>query len=129
MHVALQERQLYFFMYQFIISICILGVLMMPAIVLVYIQLGQFLMSVMAFSWLYATFGFLSFCAVIGPVGNFGQLNITKYVQLLYLVEFYCSTVTVPTVRSRKVQYLDQIFNVEVVSVRVQCPPISAQAL
>ena len=80
MHVALQERQLYFFMYQFIISICILGVLMMPAIVLVYIQLGQFLMSVMAFSWLYATFGFLSFCAVIGPVGDFGQLNITKYV-------------------------------------------------
>ncbi|XP_031553348.1 protein dispatched homolog 1-like [Actinia tenebrosa] len=57
----------------------ITGLLMMPAIVLVYNQLGQFLMLLMVFSWLYATFAFLSLCAVIGPVGNFGQLSLTKF--------------------------------------------------
>lgn len=46
--------------------------------VLAYSQLGQFLMLVMLFSWLYATFAFLSICAVIGPVGNFAQLSIKK---------------------------------------------------
>ena len=50
---------------------------MMPATVLAYFQLGQFLMLVMVFSWLYSTFGFLSICTVIGPKDNFGQLNIT----------------------------------------------------
>ena len=49
----------------------------MPATVLAYFQLGQFLMLVMFFSWLYSTFGFLSICIVIGPKDNFGQLSIT----------------------------------------------------
>ena len=49
---------------------------MMPATVLVYFQLGQFLMLVMVFSWFYSTFSFLSICAVIGPKDNFGQLSI-----------------------------------------------------
>lgn len=51
--------------------------MMMPATVLAYFQLGQFLMLVMFFSWLYSTFGFLSICTVIGPKDNFGQLSIT----------------------------------------------------
>ncbi len=50
---------------------------MMPATVLAYFQLGQFLMLVMVFSWLYSTFGFLSICTVIGPRDDFGQLNIS----------------------------------------------------
>ncbi|KAJ7333808.1 Protein dispatched 1 [Desmophyllum pertusum] len=50
--------------------------MMMPATVLAYFQLGQFLMLVMVFSWLYSTFGFLSICTVIGPKDNFGQLSI-----------------------------------------------------
>ena len=48
---------------------------MMPASVLAYYQLGQFLMLVMVFSWLFSTFGFLSICSVIGPKDDFGQLN------------------------------------------------------
>ncbi|XP_022785842.1 protein dispatched homolog 1-like isoform X2 [Stylophora pistillata] len=54
------------------------GLMMMPATVLAYFQLGQFLMLVMVFSWLYSTFGFLSICSVIGPKNNFGQLSITR---------------------------------------------------
>ncbi|KAL9980997.1 hypothetical protein ACROYT_G009647 [Oculina patagonica] len=53
------------------------GLMMMPATVLAYFQLGQFLMLVMVFSWLYSTFGFLSICTVIGPRDDFGQLNIS----------------------------------------------------
>lgn len=53
----------------------------MPATVLAYFQLGQFLMLVMVFSWLYSTFGFLSICAVIGPRNDFGQLNVTQLFQ------------------------------------------------
>ena len=49
----------------------------MPATVLAYFQLGQFLMLVMVFSWFYSTFCFLSICAVIGPKDNFGQLSIS----------------------------------------------------
>lgn len=53
----------------------------MPATVLAYFQLGQFLMLVMVFSWLYSTFGFLSICTVIGPRNDFGQLSITRLFQ------------------------------------------------
>ena len=56
----------------------------MPATVLVYFQLGQFLMLVMVFSWFYSTFIFLSICAVIGPKDNFGQLSIS------HLFRRYC---------------------------------------
>lgn len=58
-------------------TLFISGLMMMPATVLVYFQLGQFLMLVMVFSWCYSTFSFLSICAVIGPKDNFGQLSIS----------------------------------------------------
>ena len=54
------------------------GLMMMPAKVLAYFQLGQFLMLVMVFSWLYSTFIFLSICTMIGPKNDFGQLNVTR---------------------------------------------------
>ncbi|XP_078362543.1 protein dispatched homolog 1-like [Oculina patagonica] len=54
------------------------GLMMMPSTVLAYFQLGQFLMLVMVFSWLYSTFGFLSICTVIGPREDFGQLSISR---------------------------------------------------
>ena len=50
----------------------------MPASVLVYFQLGQFLMLVMVFSWFYSTFVFLSICTMIGPNNDFGQLSFTR---------------------------------------------------
>lgn len=50
---------------------------MAPASVLVYIQASHFLMTLMTFSWLYATFFFLPLCAVIGPTGNFGQISLS----------------------------------------------------
>ncbi|EDO44540.1 predicted protein, partial [Nematostella vectensis] len=56
----------------------ITGLLMMPAIVLVYNQLGVFLMLVMFFSYIYATLAFQSMCALIGPINNFGQLSISR---------------------------------------------------
>ena len=49
---------------------------MVPAKVLVYFQMAQFLMLVMVVSWVYSTFFFLPLCMVIGPTGNFGQLKI-----------------------------------------------------
>ena len=50
----------------------------MPASVLAYFQLGQFLMLVMVFSWFYSTFIFLSICTMIGPNNDFGQLSFTR---------------------------------------------------
>ena len=52
----------------------IAGACVMPSIVLFYVQLGTFLMLVMAFSWLFSTFFFQSLCYVIGPNGNFCQI-------------------------------------------------------
>ncbi len=46
--------------------------------VLAYFQLGQFLTLVMAISWLFATFFFMSLCYFAGPVGHFGQINSAK---------------------------------------------------
>ena len=60
------------------------GLMMMPATVLAYFQLGQFLMLVMVFSWFYSTFIFLSICAVIGPKDNFGQLSISNLFRQCY---------------------------------------------
>ena len=48
---------------------------MVPAKVLVYYQMAQFLMLVMVVSWFYSTFFFLPLCMVIGPTKNFGQLT------------------------------------------------------
>ena len=49
---------------------------MAPSSVLVYIQLSHFLMALMTFSWLYATFFFMPLCSIIGPVNDFCQLNL-----------------------------------------------------
>ncbi|XP_020897275.2 protein dispatched homolog 1 isoform X2 [Exaiptasia diaphana] len=57
----------------------ITGLVMMPADVLVYIQLGQFIMIVMFFSWLFSNFAFMSLNAFIGPTGNFAQLNVIEF--------------------------------------------------
>ena len=56
----------------------LLGVFMMFSTVLAYFQLGQFLTLVMAISWLFATFFFMSLCHVAGPVGHFGRINSKK---------------------------------------------------
>ncbi len=50
------------------------GSAMMPSHTVAYTKLGTFLMLVMAFSWLYATFFFQSVCRIIGPRGNFCQI-------------------------------------------------------
>ncbi len=52
----------------------IAGACVMPATILFYVQLGTFLMLVMVFSWLFATFFFQSLCYVVGPNGNFCQI-------------------------------------------------------
>ena len=54
------------------------GLVMIPAKVLVYFQMAQFLMLVMVVSWIYGTFFFLPLCMVIGPTEHFGQLTCTK---------------------------------------------------
>ena len=57
-------------------STFVAGAMMLPANVYVYVQLGTFLVLVMAISWTYATFFFLSLCAVFGPQGTFGQIPL-----------------------------------------------------
>ena len=54
------------------------GVFMMFSTVLAYFQLGQFLTLVMAISWVFATFFFMSLCYFAGPVGHFGRINSKK---------------------------------------------------
>ena len=51
---------------------------MIPAKVLVYFQMAQFLMVIMVVSWVYGTFFFLPLCMIIGPTGHFGQLTYTN---------------------------------------------------
>ena len=50
------------------------GASVIPSRILAYSKLGIFLMLVMSFSWIYATFFFQSLCRVIGPRGNFCQI-------------------------------------------------------
>ncbi len=52
----------------------IAGACITPSIILFYIQLGTFLMLVMAVSWLFATFFFQSPCYIIGPKFTFCQI-------------------------------------------------------
>ena len=52
----------------------IAGACIMPSIILFYVQLGTFLMTVMAMSWLFATFFFQSLCYVLGPQNSFAQI-------------------------------------------------------
>lgn len=56
----------------------IAGAFMMPSLVLPYIRISVFLVTVMSVSWLYATFHLGSLLAVIGPQNNFGQLQYPK---------------------------------------------------
>jgi len=50
------------------------GACIMPSHILSYVQLGTFLMLVMTFSWLYATFFFQALCAGLGPQGKCCQI-------------------------------------------------------
>ncbi len=52
------------------------GAAIMPSHIMGYRQLGIFLMLVMMFSWLYATFFFQSLCRLAGPRGNFCQIPV-----------------------------------------------------
>ncbi|GJQ67819.1 putative hedgehog receptor [Trypoxylus dichotomus] len=54
------------------------GAFMMPSTILAYIQIGTFLMTVMAVSWLYATFHLISLLAIGGPTGDFGQCTYSQ---------------------------------------------------
>lgn len=54
------------------------GAFMMPSIILPYIQIGIFLITVMSVSWLYATFYLGSLLAVAGPENQFGQFHYSK---------------------------------------------------
>uniref|UniRef100_A0A0K8TSG4 Putative patched transmembrane receptor n=1 Tax=Tabanus bromius TaxID=304241 RepID=A0A0K8TSG4_TABBR len=51
------------------------GALMLLSSVLPYIQIGQFLVVAMTFSWLYATFFLMSLLQLLGPQYEFMQLN------------------------------------------------------
>ena len=54
------------------------GALIMPSLVLSYIQLGQFLMLIMSVSWVYSTFFFQALCSIFGPENDTGQLTFLK---------------------------------------------------
>lgn len=58
------------------------GAFMMPSLVLAYIQIGVFLVIVMAVSWFYATFHLGAMLAVAGPQNNFGRCNYKKICSL-----------------------------------------------
>lgn len=51
------------------------GALMLPSSVLAYIQIGVFLVVVMAVSWVYSTYFLMGLLSVVGPQSNFGQLS------------------------------------------------------
>lgn len=57
------------------ISTILAGLFMLPSTVAAYRQLGIFLIIIMSFSWLYATFSFQSLLLLFGPIDNFGQLH------------------------------------------------------
>ena len=52
------------------------GSAIMPSRIIAYRKLGIFLMLVMMFSWLYATFFFQSLCKLAGPKGKFCQIPL-----------------------------------------------------
>ncbi|XP_067210286.1 protein dispatched isoform X1 [Linepithema humile] len=55
------------------------GALMLPSHVLAYIQIGVFLLIVMAISWIYATLFLCSMLAVVGPSLHFAQYEYSKF--------------------------------------------------
>ncbi|CAH1377826.1 unnamed protein product [Tenebrio molitor] len=54
------------------------GAFMMPSLILPYIQVGVFLVTVMSVSWIYATFHLGAMLAIIGPQNQFGQFHYSK---------------------------------------------------
>ena len=52
------------------------GAAMMPSHIMGYRELGIFLMLVMTFSWVFATFFFQSLCRLAGPKGSFCQIPL-----------------------------------------------------
>ncbi|XP_012135069.1 protein dispatched isoform X1 [Megachile rotundata] len=54
------------------------GALMLPSCVLAYIQIGVFLLLVMAVSWIYATFFLCPVLAIIGPSSQFAQFQYPR---------------------------------------------------
>lgn len=54
------------------------GALMLPSHVLAYIQIGIFLLLVMAISWIYATLFLCPMLAVIGPSSHFAQFEYPR---------------------------------------------------
>lgn len=54
------------------------GAFMMPSLILPYIQIGIFLVTVMSVSWIYATFHLGAMLAIIGPQNQFGQFHYSK---------------------------------------------------
>ena len=57
------------------LSTFLAGVFMLPSVTLVYQKFGIFLVLVMAISWFYSTFFFLSLLNLFGPQGGFGQFH------------------------------------------------------
>ena len=58
------------------ITTVIAGLMMMPATILTYFQLGLFLILVMTYSWIFANFCFLPMCAIMGPQYKFAQVSL-----------------------------------------------------
>lgn len=54
------------------------GAFMMPSRVLAYIQIGKFLVIVMAVSWLFSTFFLMSLLRLWGPQYGFGQFQLPR---------------------------------------------------
>ncbi|UJR06815.1 hypothetical protein I4U23_011102 [Adineta vaga] len=54
------------------------GFSMVHASLTAYRQMGQFLMTIMLSSWIFAMFFFLPLCAIIGPVGKCGSIQFSR---------------------------------------------------
>lgn len=54
------------------------GAFMLPSRVLAYIQIGVFLLIVMAVSWIYATLFLCPLLAVVGPSSHFAQFRYPR---------------------------------------------------
>ncbi|KFM82674.1 Protein dispatched-like protein, partial [Stegodyphus mimosarum] len=55
------------------------GALVFPSVVLAYLQIGTFLVILMAVSWIYSTFFFLSLLSIAGPQNGQLQLNYPSF--------------------------------------------------
>lgn len=55
------------------------GAFMMPSLILPYIQIGIFLVTVMSVSWIYATFHLGATLAIFGPEKQFGQFYYSNF--------------------------------------------------